>query len=96
MIEEMFITLTSSIVLLICSCYTSSIPSSRKFIIIQLWWEPIIRDYLKLNTLPYLGWLNSSLIIESQVRYNIVVQAWQMHGIILIVTIPGPNFGSDM
>ena len=45
--------------------------------------------------MPYLGRLNAYLIFESQERDNIIVQAWQLHGIILITTMPGTNFGYD-
>ena len=43
----------------------------------------------------YIGWLTASLIFESQVRDDIVVQAWQLYGIILNKTTPEPTFGSD-
>ena len=45
--------------------------------------------------MTYIGILNSYLIVESQERDNIVVQFWELHGIILIEKMPGPNFGSD-
>ena len=56
-------------------------------------WQPIVWEYLKLYTLPYLGWLNNYLVFESQNRDNIVGQAWQLNIILPIATMPGPNFG---
>ena len=50
---------------------------------------------MQLYILPYLCLINASLVFESQVRDNIIVQSWQLHGIIPMETMPGPNFGSD-
>ena len=58
-------------------------------------WKPIILHYLELYTLPYLGWLTASLVSESQERDSIVVQEFQLHEIILIATMPVPNFVSE-
>ena len=70
-------------------------PIIKKIIIIQLLLHPRIWEHLKLYAQPYLGSLNSSLIFEYQERDNIVVKSWQLHGILLIEKMPGPNFGSD-
>ena len=67
----------------------------KKNIIIQLLGQPRIWKYLQLYTLPYLVWLTPSFIFESQEIDNIVVQEWKLHGIILIETMPGTNFGSE-
>ena len=56
----------------------------NKMHLTQLLWEPSILEYLQLYTLPYLAWLNASLIFDSQERYNTVFQAWQLHEIIII------------
>ena len=49
---------------------------------------------MQLYTLTYLGWLSASVISESQETDNIVVQVFQMNGIILISKIPGPTLWS--
>ena len=67
----------------------------KRIIIIQLLWQPRIWDYLQLYTLQYLGWLTASSIFKSQERDNIFVQAWKLHGILLITTMRVPNFGYD-
>ena len=58
-------------------------------------WQLRTWEYLQLLTWPYLGSLSASLIFASQEKDNIVVQAWKLHGILIIATMPGPNFGSE-
>ena len=53
----------------------------------------IILEYLQLCALPYLAWIIAFLIFESQEIENIVVQSWQLNGILLISIMFGPNFG---
>ena len=58
-------------------------------------WQPIIWEHLQLYNIPYLGWLTDYLVFEHQERDNTVVQACQLHRILLIATMPGPDFGSE-
>ena len=50
---------------------------------------------MKLYILPYIISLNDSIIVEYQGRDNIVVKSWILNEILLIATMPRPNFGSD-
>ena len=67
------------VILFVCSII-------QKIIIIQLLLQPIIWQYLQVYTLPYIGWINASSIFKYQERDNIVLQTWQLRGILLIVT----------
>ena len=48
---------------------------------------------VKANNLRVLAIINST--VSRLIERNIVVQAWKLHGIILISTTPVNNFGSD-
>ena len=64
-------------------------------VIIQLLWQPKIWKFLQLYNLPYLGQINASFVFQYEDIDNIVVQAWQLYGIILNTKIPRTSFGSD-